>query len=198
MGITERKQRQKEELRQRILMEARKLIREEGCPALSIRKLADAIEYSVPVVYEHFSNKEAILLEFTKEGFAMLADDTEKAAAGFSDPETRLEAVGRAYWAFAFTHKEYYSLMFGMGMPSCESVKEIEEVGRLSKIFQEHIKAVIFSKGSAEDVFLKYYSFWSMLHGLVSINILEPTDKRKEMTPLILDDMIRVFIRGLG
>jgi AcrR family transcriptional regulator len=65
MGIAERKIRQKEEVRTSILSAAWKLVVQEGWQALSIRKIADAIEYSVPVIYDHFQNKEAILEEFT-------------------------------------------------------------------------------------------------------------------------------------
>ncbi|HEY0768921.1 MAG TPA: TetR/AcrR family transcriptional regulator, partial [Sphingobacteriaceae bacterium] len=74
MGIAERRLRQKEEVRSAILSSAWKMVKEEGWQSLSIRKIADAIEYSIPVIYNHFENKEAILLEFTKEGFQKLAN----------------------------------------------------------------------------------------------------------------------------
>lgn len=54
MGIAERKIRQKEEVRSSILRAAWKLVVQDGWQALSIRKIADAIEYSVPVIYDHF------------------------------------------------------------------------------------------------------------------------------------------------
>ena len=66
MGITERKERQRKEVRDSILQSAWQLVNEEGWQNLSIRKIADAIEYSVPVVYDHFENKEAILSEFNR------------------------------------------------------------------------------------------------------------------------------------
>jgi AcrR family transcriptional regulator len=72
MGIAERKIRQKEEVRSSILKAAWRLVETEGWQALSIRKIADAIEYSAPVIYDHFENKEAILLEFTRRGFQQL------------------------------------------------------------------------------------------------------------------------------
>jgi AcrR family transcriptional regulator len=73
MGITERRLRQKEEVRASILSTAWQMVREEGWQSLSLRKIADAIEYSVPVIYDHFENKEAIMLEFAKEGFQLLS-----------------------------------------------------------------------------------------------------------------------------
>ena len=59
MGITERKLRQKEEVRTSILRAAWQLVEQEGWQALSIRKIAEAIEYSVPVIYDHFKNKRS-------------------------------------------------------------------------------------------------------------------------------------------
>src|SRR5579863_3384744 len=74
MSITDRKQRQKEEVRASILETAWEMIVTDGWPSFSIRKVADAIEYSVPVIYSHFENKDAILLEFNRKGFQLLAE----------------------------------------------------------------------------------------------------------------------------
>lgn len=94
MGIAERKIRQKEEVKSSILRAAWKLVVHEGWQALSIRKIADAIEYSAPVIYDHFANKEAILLEFTREGFQLLNDELLKAKKKISQPGTTNRSYG--------------------------------------------------------------------------------------------------------
>ena len=198
MGISERKLRQKQELRQNILVEARRLMKEEGCAAISIRKIADAIEYSAPVVYEHFENKDALLKEFVKEGFGMLAEYVGKAADEMQYPSAQLEAIGHAYWNFAFEHKEHYQLMFGLGMPSCETVREVEEVKRFTDVLYKPLTTILEQHGKKENTFLKLHSYWSMLHGLVSINLMTNDASEKEMNKLVLKDMISVFIKGLG
>ena len=71
MGVHERRQREKESVRANILQAAFNLAKTEGW-ALSMRKIADAIEYSAPVVYDHFENKEAILFEISLQGFKLL------------------------------------------------------------------------------------------------------------------------------
>lgn len=81
MGIAERKLRHKEGIRIGILEAAWQLVITDGWQSLSIRKIADAIEYSIPVIYNHFENKEAILLEFTREGFEKLAEVLRNAGA---------------------------------------------------------------------------------------------------------------------
>src|SRR5580704_16087486 len=125
MGITDRKQRQKEEVRTSILETAWEMIVTEGWQSFSIRKVADAIEYSVPVIYSHFENKDAILLEFNRKGFMLLAESLAAAKADQADPADQIRAMGRAYWKFAFSNKEYYQLMFGLGMPTCETASKI-------------------------------------------------------------------------
>ena len=89
MGITERKERQRKEVRDSILNSAWQLVNEEGWQNLSIRRIADAIEYSVPVVYDHFENKEAILSEFNRRGFKLLGDKLNEAKEQ-NTPATKL------------------------------------------------------------------------------------------------------------
>ena len=116
MGLHERRQREKESIRANILQAAFTLAKTDGWASLSIRKIADAIEYSAPVVYDHFENKEAILYEISINGFHCLQIELLKAQKKHETPEDQLIAIVDAYWNFAFKNKEYYQLMFGLGM----------------------------------------------------------------------------------
>ena len=194
MGIAERKIRQKEEVRCSILTAAWQVVKEEGWQSLSIRKIADAIEYSVPVIYDHFENKEAILLEFTKKGFRLLTDSLEEAANHQTDPEIKLEVMAYAYWQFAFDHKEYYQLMYGVGMPGCETVKRVEELNRFTSLVKTVIEALADKNGRKDlDPFLKLHTFWSMLHGLISINMLNKGGE-DELNVNVMKDFIKGFV----
>jgi AcrR family transcriptional regulator len=173
MGITDRKIRQKEEVRASILDSAWEMVITEGWPSLSIRKIADAIEYSVPVIYSHFENKDAILLEFNRKGFRLLINKLKDAKLGKQSPSEEIFAMGHAYWSFAFLNREYYQLMFGLGIPTCEAARRIPEMNDFNAAVMGSIKALIpAGKSPAVDPFLKFQSFWSMMHGLVSINML--------------------------
>lgn len=198
MGITERRQRQKEEVRDSILRAAWDMVLAEGWQNLSIRKIADAIEYSVPVIYTHFENKEALLLEFTKTGFRLLNEQLEAAKTKQEEPARQLEAMAYAYANFAFANKEYYQLMYGLGMPTCDMVRQVPEVGKFSHIMHGTIKDLIAtSKDQKVDSFLKYLTYWSMLHGLVSINLTGRSDAPKKLNQLVLNDAIKGFIRNI-
>jgi len=204
MSITDRKLRQKEEVRASILDTAWDLVVTEGWHSFSIRKIADAIEYSVPVIYSHFENKDAILLEFNKKGFRLLTEALAAAKAGQTNPADEIRAMGRAYWAFAFANKEYYQLMYGLGIPTCDTVKKIPAMVDLNVVITSSIVAMA-PAGSPPpfDPFLKYQSFWSMLHGLVSINMtavdnMAGTTGPHDGLPLqVLEDVLCSFIRGI-
>jgi AcrR family transcriptional regulator len=198
MGIAERKIRQKEEVRSSILKAAWQLVLEEGWQSLSIRKIAEAIEYSVPVIYDHFANKEAILLELTKQGFQLLNAQLVKAKKRSTNPEKQIEAMAYSYWEFAFDHKAYYQVMYGLGMPSCETVSQISELSSFTELILQPIKDLIAgSKNPDVDPYLKLHTFWSMLHGLVSINMMNNNESKIELNQMVIQDFIAGFISGI-
>lgn len=198
MGIAERRIRQKEEFRASILEAAWHQVLTEGWQSLSIRKIADAIEYSIPVIYNHFENKEAILLEFTKEGFQKLADAMQSVKDQYVEPERQLESIAYAYWDFAFEHKEYYQLMFGLGIPACERVNQIAEMKNMTTIMISTIEETIkISPDPEADYFLKYHTYLSILHGLVSIQMIRNEGKPSEGDRRILQDAVSGFIKSL-
>ena len=198
MGITERRLRQKEEVRSRILSTAWQMVKEEGWQSLSIRKIADAIEYSVPVIYDHFENKETIMLEFAKEGFQLLSKRIQKAREKSNNPAEQIKAIADAYWNFAFKNKQHYQLMYGMGMQGCEIEKCFPERGYLRNAVIEPIASLISkSKHPDVDPCLKYFTFWSILHGLISIKSMN-SNVSDEVNKMVMDDAVEGFIKNLG
>jgi AcrR family transcriptional regulator len=198
MGIAERKLRQREEVRSSILQAAWQIVADEGWQALSIRKIAEAIEYSVPVIYDHFQSKEAILLELTKQGFQLLNQELQKARKRSNLPEKQIEAMAYAYWEFAFYNKPHYQVMYGLGMPSCETVNQIPEMGLFTDTLTQPIKELIAaSNNKTADPFLKLHTFWSMLHGLISINMMNNNEGKQELNQFVIQDFIDAFIAGI-
>src|SRR6476620_8753505 len=114
MASKDRIQRVKDDTRCNILTASLDIVKEEGWPALSMRKFADKIDYAAPVIYEYFNNKEAILQELTRMGYVKLAKKMEEAVSVSGDPGEQLEAMWLAYWNFAFDNRELYMAMFGV------------------------------------------------------------------------------------
>lgn len=117
MGHIERRQKEKEEMRQRILDTARKIGIKEGWHSLTIRKIADEIEYTPPIVYEHFTNKEDLIREIIFSGFSMLGKEFAIAREAEPDPRKFIKRISLIHWDFAFTNVELYQLMFSLERP---------------------------------------------------------------------------------
>lgn len=199
MGIAERRLRQKDEVRNSILETAWQIVREEGWQSLSIRKIADAIEYSVPVIYDHFENKDFILLEFGKQGFALLIKKLQAAKKKSSDPRQQLKDISEAYWNFAFRNKEYYQLMFGLGIACCETDKCLPEKSVFRDLVMEPIIEIMGNnRSNGTNACLKYHTYWSVMHGLISIKMMSSSSETDELNKLVLDDAIAGFIKNLG
>ncbi|WP_257667826.1 TetR/AcrR family transcriptional regulator [Parapedobacter tibetensis] len=197
MGILERKQRQMEETRNTILEQSWQIVEEEGWQALSIRKIAEAIEYSTPVVYKHFESKDAIIEEFTKQGFGLLAEKLKNAKIQHDQPDQQLIAISHAYWNFAFNHAKHYQIMFGLGIPTCEMIHGIDEMKKVNDLMLSSIEYAIESgKNLDADSHLKLRTFWSILHGLVAIEMLSARNCA-DTALQTLDDAMEGFIKAL-
>lgn len=197
MGISERRLRQKEEVRSAILTTGWQMVKKEGWQSLSIRKIADAIEYSVPVIYDHFENKEAILFQFAKEGFQLLTKKMKAGKEKSEDPAEQIKAMAEAYWNFAFKNKEHYQLMFGLGI-SCDIERCLPEKVEFRNLMMETIQSLLSKNKKTEiNVCLKYHTLWSVMHGLVSIKMMGNSDVSDELNKMVLDDAIAGFVKNL-
>ena len=111
MGIAERKHRQKQALRERILEASRAIVMREGFAALSMRKIADAIEYSPATLYLHFESRDDIARALCAEGYDQLLASLAPHAQ-IAEPQARLRAIAHAYVAFGLANRETYRLIF--------------------------------------------------------------------------------------
>ncbi|WP_245975163.1 TetR/AcrR family transcriptional regulator [Deminuibacter soli] len=191
--------RQKEEVRCQILDAAWQIVKEEGWQSLSMRKIADRIEYTSPIIYGHFENKEALLQEFTRKGFVKLCEMIRAAyQAHIDNAPARLEAMWMAYWNFAFANRESYQLMYGVEMGCCTIKNGIPESEECAEMINSTIQEIIASgKHPDADPCLKYFTCWSVVHGLISINITrnpealhQSDDDSPNLNELILKDAI--------
>lgn len=198
MGSKERIARLKEETRENILDAALEIVKEEGWQSLSMRKIADKIEYTAPIIYEYFANKEGILLELTRTGYIILGKDLRDTMTEIENPAERLEAMWIAYWNFAFENKELYRLMYGVDMVCCEMTKSMPEAEASNRLFFEAIEKLITPKNNTEEfVCRKFYTFWSIIHGLISINLVNK-GRGQDMNQLILKDALKGIIKYIN
>lgn len=136
MSHIERRQREKEEIRQRILEAARDIARKEGWPSVTIRKIADSIEYTPPIVYEYFDGKEALIKELIYTGFEMMKDKFEEADKSISDAKKLLHRLSVIHWEFANESFELYQLMFSLERVT-PSKEMLYNMSLMKRIFME-------------------------------------------------------------
>lgn len=204
MASKDRIQRLKDDTRCNILSASLDIVKEEGWPALSMRKIADKIEYTAPIIYEYFNNKDAILQELTKMGYVKLGKKMEEAQSKFNDPSEQLEAMWMAYWDFAFAEKELYQVMFGVEANCCVA-HACPDVQRASNMLWDKIEELIpEDKRTEEYIDTKYYTLWSVVHGLISINMtrqLSATNGNeqafKDMNQQVLKDTLGSIIKSV-
>ncbi|MCX6309949.1 MAG: TetR/AcrR family transcriptional regulator [Bacteroidia bacterium] len=125
MGHQERKIRDKETLRNAMLAAALSIAEKEGWHALTIRKIADAIEYTAPIVYEHFANKEELISEIIHLGYGTMFQEFENVFELKLEPKETLLEISLRTWDFAFNNKVLYQLMFSLerSKPGDEVIK---------------------------------------------------------------------------
>ncbi|QJD96247.1 TetR/AcrR family transcriptional regulator [Mucilaginibacter robiniae] len=198
MASKDRILRLKEETRINILDAALQIVKHEGWQALSMRKIADVIEYTAPIIYEYFANKEAILLELTRKGYLMLSRELQEAKQEHRLPENQLEAMWLTYWNFAFANKELYQVMFGVSTNCCcEMVNKLPEAELPWDLFSTAIGELMQIEDIGSDVICtKYYTFWSIVHGLISINLVS-RGSSDEVNRQVLKDAITGIIKSI-
>ena len=111
----------------------------------------------------------------------------------------QLKIIAMAFWDFACKQKEYYQLMYGQGMMGCEIEKCLPERTVFRTLVMEPITELIRTgKNPRADACLKYYTFWSILHGLISMKNMRGIGVSDEINKMVMDDAIDGFIKNLG
>jgi len=194
MGSKERIAKEKKEIRDKILKASLVIIIEEGCLALSMRKIAERIEYAASTIYEYFANKDAILITLTSNGYGMLTKELQKVQRKKLQPYEELVEMWQYYWEFAFKNVELYKLMFSIQISCPKPEGEIQNINQPEILF---LKTILKNDSnlSNSSALLNYYTMWSIVHGLISINIVtKPLDK--EVNKEILMSSINVLINS--
>lgn len=164
MSIAERKHRERAEREHRIIAAARTISEAEGWGAVTIRRLAEEIEHSQPVLYSHFENRDAIIAAVAIEGFGELAAALRDAAATAADERAAVASVAATYLAFARANAALYAAMFTL--PSGLRFAEDDTRPELKEAFAALAAVIPQSQG---DAGVATETFWAVLHGLAEL-----------------------------
>ena len=175
MGSSERKAKEKEELKALILQAAKKLFLEKGIEKTTMRNIANEIEYSVGTVYVYYKDKNDILHDLHTQGFKQLGGEM-KVLFNVENPMERIKALGRVYLQFAMENPDMYDLMFNMKAPMDFLESEYKADWNEGKDTFNVLRSTInqcMEKGHFRGHQLDPLSFaiWSTVHGMASLHI---------------------------
>ncbi len=206
MGVTERRRREREAVRGKILDAARDLFAEQGYDAVSMRKIAEKIEYSPTVIYQYFRDKEDLLRQLCEGDFLAFSSEFAR-VADLADPTERLKAAGRAYVQFALTHPNQFRLMFMTPMPAMKDIVDPSHKGKPHEDAYAFLRATVegvmaagrFRPGHTDPDLLAQ-TVWAGIHGVIALHIAMANDPWVEWCPLErrVDAMLDGLMWGLG
>jgi len=208
MGVKERREREKSETRDKILDAARELFVTEGYEGVSMRRVAEMIEYSPTAIYVHFADKEELFRELCHQDYARLAEVFQSSVIS-TDPVERLKQIGAIYIDFGTRYPNHYKFMFMTPHPA----HELDEVDREMKgnperdayaflrwAVQQAIDAGSF-RPQLRDAELVAQTLWASVHGVIALDIAKGCDAWVEWRPLrdraemMLDLTLKALVR---
>lgn len=201
MGIAERKERERENLRQVIIDAAREIFVAEGYDALSMRKVAERIEYSPTTIYLYFKDKTELIREVCEEAFTRLGEAIAQSRKTGISPLDNLRKGLYAYIEFGLSHPHHYEVAFIS--PKEKSFKSDDyrfdgsagdrAFSMLSASVAECMEAGELRRG---DVATMAQTLWAAIHGVTSLLIMHdkfPFVDRKEL----IESVVETQIKGL-
>jgi AcrR family transcriptional regulator len=171
----------------------------EGFDSVTMRRIAERIEYSPTAIYFHFKDKEALLRELCATDFRKLAEQFYTIAQ-IADPIERLRRTGHAYVKFGLDNPNHYRMMFMTPHPPVNSTDVDLEKGNPEEDAYAFLKAIIAQavaegRFKSDDVDLISQTMWAGVHGVVSLQIAKCNDDWVEWRDI--EQRAQMMIEGL-
>ena len=203
MGPINRREREKEALRIQILDAARYLFARDGYDAVTMRAIAERIEYSPRTIYLHFQDKEDLIRELCRHDFQAFGSDMAKTAK-VKDPVERIKAIGLAYAKFGTENRNHYRLMFMSDSPDYEGKGEEDwkgnpEVDAYAFLLGTVQEAIATDRLTVTDAEMAAQTLWAGVHGVIALDIAKCNDPWVKWRPLAkrVKTMVDVLVDGL-
>ncbi len=210
MTVASRRKGEKDALRQRILDAARGLFVKHSYEEVTLRMIAEAVEYTAPTILNHFGSKEGLIFAICDEDFRALRARFERIAK-VADPVERLRKIGLAYVEFAMEHPNHYRFMFMTPHPMPDDADLSYEPGNPDEDAYAFLRATVAEaieagrlREDCDDPDLVAQVLWSGVHGLVSLHLTKADNPCLSFRPvkaaarLLVDTTIRGLVREEG
>ena len=202
MGITERREAEKEVIRNKILDAAEKILARDGYEGLSIRKIANEIEYSPGIIYHYFKDKAEIIATVVDEGYGRILKKLSEIPIDLENPDKSIENTMRAYIELMLETPEQFKAVLLNDMPGvADKVNMLDEgISKDRKSIQGlcRIVSLGIEKGKFKtmDVELTAQIIWTSTYGLLSRLVLEKNILQQQKERLI-NHHFKILMNGL-
>lgn len=193
-----RREREKQQLRQAILDAALEIARQDGWQAVTTRKVAEKIQYSLPTLYEYFDSKAALLAYLNRIGYRQLLAAIRAARAKNTNPREGAREMALAYCSFAWQYRELYEVMHGLaGVYLEESTYHAEAQALLAEA-----RDALEAWAAAERVKIRalddaVHLLWATLHGIASLALAKQLPGGKKRAAALagraMDDLLAAW-----
>ncbi|CAI8974070.1 Transcriptional regulator [Methylocaldum szegediense] len=174
------------------------IVEREGAAALSTRKIANEIGYTVGSLYLVFANLDDLIFQVNARTLSELAAELDRAAARSNTPKAALVELGLAYFRFATSNLGRWELIFGRGSPAANASPEWYR-NRIPVLFDrvERLLVQLAPSRKPGEVALAARALWGGVHGICTLAL---TDKLgiaglSDAEPL-LTTLIETFLSG--
>ena len=203
LGVKERKARQKKFLRQEILDAASELFVKEGYENVSMRRIADKIEYSPTTIYLYFKDKAELLEQVCQETFARLRQVLVRIEELPGDPIERLKRGLVAYVKFGLENPHHYRATFMMPIPEGfdeEKYANPDSPGMQAFDFLRRRVYDCMAVGRFRklDPELVSQTLWAGVHGVTSLLIIHCKGFPWVGTDQLIHSMVDTLVVGLS
>jgi AcrR family transcriptional regulator len=203
MGSKERRERERDAVRTKILDAARTLFVANGYEGVSMRAIAEQIEYSPTLIYQYFKDKEALLQELCSEDFDRLADEFRDLLQ-IADPLERIRQCCRKYAQFALAYPNHYRLTFMTPLPLEPTEEELQQKKGTPEYDAYALVQLLVTMAAQEgalrephpDIDLMTQTLWAGIHGVIALEIVFGCDKWTPWKPL--PERTEAMINALG
>ena len=199
MGIKERQERDREAVRRAILDAARELFVAEGYQNVSIRKVAERIEYSPAAIYGYFASKDDLFFALAEEGFRLLSTPVGLSQNDKLDPLERIRAIFWRFYEFSREHPQYFWLMFvDRSVPRiCREYERSPFVRELRRNLIAQVQRAIDANSLPSTVDASVV-FHLLATGITGVALMRLSDRGPTaIADELARDVINVLIAGL-
>jgi AcrR family transcriptional regulator len=175
MGSRERQDRERQAVHEAILTAARELFVTEGYRNVSMRKIAERIEYSPAAIYGYFASKDAIFFALAEEGFRLMGESNHAATRDVADPLEAIRRMFLAYYRFSREHPQFFELMFlDRTVPQLNErwdqfASAVEKMQRAIELVQRAVAAGALPAGT--DGAAAFHVLWAAVHGPATLAV---------------------------